>query len=128
MPSLQLQTEVFGRAELRIRMPMVETPIAGTWQDGMTENWLHIPGCFPGISYTEASIGPVVTKPAYRGTRAGHKLMQESIVHTLRLSVVRDPYWRAQLYLNQFYRSLGSATRDFNTQDGMPHIEMIFSK
>ena len=43
----------------------------------MTENWLHIPGCFPGISYAEASIGQVVTSPAYRGTGAGRQLMQK---------------------------------------------------
>ena len=36
----------------------------------------------PGISYAEASIGRVVSSPAYRNTGYGRELMKEAIIRT----------------------------------------------
>lgn len=97
------------------------------WNDGKLVAYTRL--LPPGISYAEASIGRVVTSPAYRGTGAGRQLMQESIVHTQRLFHCTEIRIGAQLYLNQFYRSLGFRDAGFQyLEDGIPHIEMIFSK
>ena len=37
----------------------------------------------PGVSYTEASIGRVVSAPQYRNKGYGKQLMNEAIIHTL---------------------------------------------
>ncbi|MBK8520777.1 MAG: GNAT family N-acetyltransferase [Chitinophagaceae bacterium] len=83
----------------------------------------------PGISYPEASIGRVVTSPAYRKTGAGRQLMQESISHTFdqfNCTVIKIG---AQLYLKIFYQSLGfiQSSEEY-LEDGIPHIEMILHK
>ena len=82
-----------------------------------------------GISYTEASIGRVVTSPAYRKTGAGRLLMQESIGRTF--SQFNCPAIKigAQLYLKKFYQSLGFVqSSEEYLEDGIPHIEMILKK
>ncbi len=83
----------------------------------------------PGISYAEASIGRVVTKPKYRATGAGRNLMQRSISNTYNLfncSVIKIG---AQLYLKKFYESLGfvQCSQQY-LEDNIPHIEMLLSK
>lgn len=79
-----------------------------------------------GISYTEPSIGRVVSSPKYRGTGAGRVLMQKAI------EIARQRYGNqpirigAQLYLKKFYSSLGfEAQGDIYLEDGIEHIEMI---
>lgn len=83
----------------------------------------------PGISYTEASIGRVVISPAYRKTGSGRQLMKESInlTHILfNCSVIRIG---AQVYLTDFYQSLGFVQcSPPYLEDGIPHIEMILHK
>ena len=83
----------------------------------------------PRISYTEASIGRVVTSPLYRKTGAGRQLMQESISHTF--SRFNCPVIKigAQVYLTKFYQSLGFVqSSEPYLQHGIPHIEMILHK
>ena len=83
----------------------------------------------PGISYTEASIGRVVTSPKYRKTGAGIKLMEESITLAFDLFNCRSIKIGAQVYLTKFYQSLGfiKCSNEY-LEDGIPHIEMILNK
>lgn len=83
----------------------------------------------PGISYTEASIGRVVTSPAYRGIGAGRQLMQESISLTLSQFNCSQIKIGAQVYLTKFYQSLGFIQSSAQyLEDGIPHIEMLLNK
>ncbi len=83
----------------------------------------------PGVSYTEASIGRVVTSPAYRKTGAGRLLMQESIGRTFSQFNCAAIKIGAQLYLIKFYQSLGFVqSSEEYLEDGIPHIEMILHK
>ncbi len=82
-----------------------------------------------GISYTEASIGRVVTSPAYRNTGAGRQLMQESIDRTFNQFSCTAIKIGAQVYLTKFYQSLGFVQSGAEyLEDGIPHIEMILHK
>lgn len=82
----------------------------------------------PGISYTEASIGRVVSDASVRRQGAGKLLMQEA----LRICSVLYPQQviriGAQLYLKQFYNALGFAqTSELYLEDGIEHIEMCYT-
>lgn len=80
----------------------------------------------PGISYPQPSIGRVVTSPQARGTGAGRLLMNKSIDETEKLFGKQPIRIGAQLYLQQFYESLGFVqSSDEYDEDGIPHIEMI---
>lgn len=79
-----------------------------------------------GISYTEPSIGRVVTATIARNMGLGRVLMQRAIsfIHdtwnqpTIRIS--------AQLYLDKFYTSLGFETvSEPYMEDDIPHIAML---
>ncbi|KIC89240.1 GNAT family N-acetyltransferase [Flavihumibacter sp. ZG627] len=79
-----------------------------------------------GLAYEEVSIGRVVTSPAARGLGIGRLLMKESI------KACYDLYGRekirigAQLYLLEFYRSLGFKEEgDIYLEDDIRHIEMV---
>lgn len=83
----------------------------------------------PGISYTEASIGRVVTSPAYRGKGLGFQLMKESIRLTFSEYHCTQIKIGAQLYLSKFYSTLGfKQISGEYLEDGIPHIEMILNK
>ncbi len=80
----------------------------------------------PGISYTEPSIGRVVTSPSYRARGAGKLLMKKSI-DTIR-ELYNDSPIRigAQLYLKTFYQNLGFVqSGNIYDEDGIDHIEML---
>ena len=83
----------------------------------------------PGISYSEASIGRVVTSPKYRKTGAGKILMQESITKVFSRFNCSKIKIGAQVYLTKFYESLGFFKSGHEyLEDGIPHIEMTLSK
>lgn len=83
----------------------------------------------PGISFTEASIGRVLSSPKYRGLGIGITLMQKSIHHTLESYATNKIRIGAQLYLKKFYESFGFITHgDEFLEDGIPHIEMLLEK
>lgn len=83
----------------------------------------------PGVSYTEASIGRVVTSPAYRKDGYGRILMQKAIDHTRDLFNVSSIKIGAQQYLTKFYNNAGFfATSEPYLEDGIPHIEMLLGK
>ena len=94
------------------------------WQDGRLVAYTRLLG--PGVSYTEPSIGRVVTSSLFRRTGEGRRLMQRSI------ELIRSKYpgqpvrIGAQLYLHKFYSSLGFIKcSDVYLEDGIEHIEML---
>jgi ElaA protein len=84
----------------------------------------------PGIAYAlEASIGRVVTSPAYRGTGAGRQLMGLSITRAMAQFNVKTIKIGAQLYLEKFYQSLGFVQcGEGYFEDDIPHIPMQLQK
>jgi len=82
----------------------------------------------PGLAYQEPSIGRVVTAPVARGTGLGRELMKRSI-EQVHLLYGRQPIKiGAQLYLLQFYQSLGFLqTSEIYLEDGIEHLEMLLS-
>lgn len=82
----------------------------------------------PGKAFKDASIGRVLISPGYRKNGTGRKLMQIAIEKTLTQYPVNIRIG-AQLYLQQFYASLGfkKASEQY-LEDGIPHIEMLLTK
>ncbi len=79
-----------------------------------------------GVSYREPSIGRVVTSPKYRRTGLGKLLMGEAIRITSQLHGNQPIRIGAQLYLREFYSSLGfEADGKIYLEDGIEHIEMV---
>ena len=79
-----------------------------------------------GVSYAEPSIGRVVTSPKYRRTGLGKLLMEEAIRITTQLHGNQPIRIGAQLYLKDFYTSLGFyAEGEIYMEDGIEHIEMV---
>ena len=79
-----------------------------------------------GVSYAEPSIGRVVTSPKYRRTGLGKLLMEEAIRITTQLHGNQPIRIGAQLYLKDFYSSLGfDAEGEIYMEDGIEHIEMV---
>jgi ElaA protein len=81
----------------------------------------------PGVKYTEASIGRVLTAPSVRGQLIGKELMKQAIAavdnhfphHSITIS--------AQAYLDVFYRELGfQPVGELYDEDGIPHQRMIY--
>ena len=81
-----------------------------------------------GIIYDTASIGRVVTSSSLRRTGIGKELMERSIEKTKELFGEKSIKLGAQLYLKNFYESLGfTQSSDIYLEDGIEHIEMILS-
>jgi ElaA protein len=80
----------------------------------------------PGISYSESSIGRVVSSPSVRKTGMGKKLMQESIHQIRNLFQTDTIRIGAQLYLKKFYEPFGFIpVGDTYLEDNIPHIHML---
>ncbi len=80
----------------------------------------------PGVAYEEASIGRVVTALTSRGSGIGRQLMQESIAACRQLFGNGTIKIGAQLYLKEFYASLGFIpTGGIYPEDGIDHIHML---
>lgn len=83
-----------------------------------------------GIKYDEASIGRVVTSPKHRYKGYSRILMVEG----MNLEFQLDPHSKglrisAQSYLQQFYGSLGFVVcSEEYLEDGLPHVEMVFTR
>lgn len=83
----------------------------------------------PGLAYPEPSIGRVVSSPSVRGTGIGRALMQQSIQTVHKLFGPLPIRIGAQLYLLQFYASLGfQQTSDVYLEDNIEHVEMMLSR
>jgi ElaA protein len=83
-----------------------------------------------GISYPDhPSIGRVVTSPKYRRGGYGRQLMQLGIEKTIELFGDRVIIIGAQLYLKDFYGSLGFVqSSEVYLEDGIPHITMEYGQ
>ncbi len=80
----------------------------------------------PGISYSESSIGRVVSSPTVRKTGMGKQLMQESIEQIRKLFQTDTIRIGAQLYLKNFYESFGfNIDGEMYLEDDIPHIIML---
>ncbi|MCG7855827.1 GNAT family N-acetyltransferase [Flavihumibacter sediminis] len=79
-----------------------------------------------GLAYEEVSIGRVVTSPAARGLGIGRLLMKESIKACYDLFGPVKIRIGAQLYLLEFYQSLGFKEEgEIYLEDDIQHIEMV---
>ena len=79
-----------------------------------------------GIAYEEPSIGRVVTSPKVRHAGIGKLLMNYSIRTTYKLWGNSTITIGAQLYLRNFYTSLGfQQCSDIYLEDGIQHIKMF---
>jgi ElaA protein len=92
-------------------------------QDGMLMAYSRIVP--PGLSYTDPSIGRILTSPQGRGKMYGLELMERSI------AVLEEMYGKstirigAQLYLKKFYESFQfRQSSEIYDEDGIAHIEM----
>lgn len=81
----------------------------------------------PGVSYTELSLGRVVTDPKFRGMKLGKELMKES------MNKIREKWGdqpiriSAQEHLKPFYQSFGfEQVSEMYLEDDIPHIEMLY--
>ncbi|HUR65905.1 MAG TPA: GNAT family N-acetyltransferase [Chitinophagaceae bacterium] len=127
---LRLRSEVFG----------VEQHCVYQDVDNKDQSCYHLMGLIndqlaaytrivpPGVSYAEASIGRVVTSALHRRTGLGRELMNESIRRLYELFGKAPVRIGAQLYLLEFYSSLGFIqTGDVYDEDGIAHIQMLLS-
>jgi len=80
----------------------------------------------PGISYSESSIGRIVSSPSERKTGMGKKLMTESIGQIKKLFQTDTIRIGAQQYLLHFYTSFGFVqVGEPYLEDNIPHIIML---
>jgi ElaA protein len=94
------------------------------WKDDLLAAYTRLVPA--GVAYDIPSIGRVVTSPAARGNGLGRVLMEKSIAETNRLFGNLPVKIGAQVYLRQFYSSLGfEQTSDIYMEDGIEHIEMV---
>lgn len=79
-----------------------------------------------GLMYEEASIGRVVTSPAFRRKGLGKELMEESIHSLYKLFGKQNIRIGAQLYLKRFYEEFQfEQVSEMYLEDGIPHIYMV---
>jgi len=79
----------------------------------------------PGVSYSDPAIGRVVTSSSKRRLGLGRELMKLSIEACEKLFGKISITLSAQVYLKNFYESLGfTAIGDEYLDDGIPHIDM----
>ncbi len=79
----------------------------------------------PEVSYTEASIGRVLTATSNRKNGVGILLMEQAVKQTRDLYNTIAIKIGAQLYLKKFYEKFGFVqTSQIYDEDGIPHIEM----
>jgi ElaA protein len=128
---LQLRAEVFV---LEQNCPFVDPDgkdtycqhLMGFASDGRLMAYTRIVPA--GVSYTEPSIGRVVTAPVARKFGLGIELMHQSVALCEQLHGKQPIKIGAQLYLKRFYESYGFVqTSDVYLEDGIEHIEMIRS-
>jgi ElaA protein len=96
------------------------------WVDGILGAYTRlIP---PAVVYNEQSIGRVVTAIAVRKSGIGRMLMEQSIKECRKLFGNHTIKIGAQLYLKQFYSSLGFIPiGGIYLEDGIEHIHMLLS-
>jgi ElaA protein len=94
------------------------------WQDETLVAYTRLAP--PAVIYNEASIGRVVAAITARGNGIGRQLMQRSISECRKLFGNTAIRIGAQLYLKEFYASLGFVpTGGIYPEDGIDHIQML---
>jgi ElaA protein len=79
-----------------------------------------------GISYTEPSVGRVLTEAASRKEGLGRKMMEKAIEFIQQTWASPNIRISGQLYLKEFYESLGfQQIGEPYMEDNIPHIEML---
>jgi ElaA protein len=133
------QHELYAILKLRSEVFVVEQNCIYLDADGKDKDSFHMMGWSstqmlmaycriipPGISYTQCSIGRVVTHADVRKEGAGKELMKRAIDECCKLFPEQTIKIGAQLYLHKFYSSLGFVqTSDVYLEDGIEHIEML---
>ena len=100
------------------------------WQGDATQRQLvaYLRGVPPGVKFTEAALGRVLTHMSVRGSGAGRALLAQGLACMGRQFPGVPIKIAAQCYLQAFYESFGfvacSAAYD---EDGIPHIDMLRS-
>lgn len=125
---LQLRNEVFV-VEQNCVFQDADDKDQGCWhlmakQDNVLKAYTRIVP--PGHIYNIASIGRVVTSPSVRGTGTGRVLMERSVEAVYTLFGSGPIKIGAQLYLKEFYSSLGfEQVSEVYLEDDIEHIHMI---
>ncbi|MBX2991908.1 MAG: GNAT family N-acetyltransferase [Bacteroidetes bacterium] len=126
--ALRLRNEVFVVEQNCVFQDADDKDQAGWHVMGWRDNMLVAYGRIlpPQISFTEASIGRVVTSPLVRGSGMGRELMRKSIEHLYAMFGKVPIRMGCQLYLKKFYGSFGfRQASDIYLEDGIEHIEMF---
>lgn len=80
-----------------------------------------------GVSYSEASIGRVLTKADYRKKGLSRDMMNRAISFIMNTLEEKEIRISAQAYLLKFYNSLGfEPVSDIYLEDGIEHMEMLY--
>ena len=130
--------ELYAILQLRNEVFVVEQHCVFQDADNKDQSCLHFMGWLdnkliaytrivpPGVAYIESSIGRVVTSPLSRRGGLGKLLMQKSLEQIVQLFGAVPVRIGAQVYLKQFYSSLGfTPAGPVYTEDGIEHIEML---
>ncbi|CAN5465131.1 GNAT family N-acetyltransferase [soil metagenome] len=132
--------ELYAILKLRCEVFVVEQNCPYLDEDDKDQNSYHLMGwkddllaaytrLLPaGLAFEEASIGRVVTSPKARGAGIGRELMLQSIKQLYNLFGKVPIRIGAQLYLKNFYASLGfEQVSDMYLEDNIPHVKMLKS-
>ena len=80
----------------------------------------------PGLYYSEASFGRIITSKSIRKEGVGKVLVKEAIENIYQLFGKQAIRIGAQYYLFNFYASFGfKKAGDIYLEDGIEHIEMV---
>jgi len=130
--------ELYDALALRQKVFIVEQNCPYLDADGKDKQAYHLLGyeghklltyariTFPGVRFTEVSVGRIISDPGYRREGLGKK------VTDMALKKIREVYGNvpvrisAQSYLVPFYESFGfKVVGDEYDEDGIPHREML---
>ena len=133
--------ELYQLLQLRVQVFVVEQNCPFQDLDGQDQIAMHLLGHTetgelaayarlfgPGAYYAEASIGRVVTAPAYRHHGFGRALMREALAQCAATFGPQPIKIGAQYYLRDFYQSFGFAQQgNIYLEDGIEHIYMLIT-
>lgn len=130
--------DLYEILQLRSKVFVLEQSCAYVDPDGKDINAYHLFGkkdgkivaycrlVAPGDSFKEASIGRVITHPAYRRFGFGKEMMEKAITETRRIFSTQPIRIGAQCYLINFYGSFGFKTDSaVYLEDNIEHVEMV---
>ena len=79
----------------------------------------------PGVSFSEASIGRIITDKKYRGKGLGHKLVEKCIEESKKAYGDFGIRISGQVYAMDFYKKLGFKPEgEEYLEDGIPHMDL----